>query len=355
MKSKKNEELNFLYTDDKKNNKKKKSSKTPKKQVKKKTNTQNENDVFNFDNEIVIGVTPIIDETEKKNVSKVNKKKKAPNKNVKTSQNKGAEKKSAPNNIKKKVRKKKNETRKNVIVKNVIKWTILLGALVAAFIFFMMSPLFNVVEIDVTGNNIISDNTIISLSEIKIGDNIYKTSKNKIKQNVKQNAYIESVEVKRIIPNKIQLIINERKPTYMLEYANSYAYINNQGYILEISSQSIDVPIISGFTTQTEEIEVGARLNKEDLTRLETVLKIIESTEVNGVISKIDRINISDKQNYKLYMADERKTIYLGDASNLSTRMLYLKAVLDDTKGLEGEIFINGDLVKEKAFFRQKE
>jgi hypothetical protein len=35
--------------------------------------------------------------------------------------------------------------------------------------------------------------------------------------------------------------------------------------------------------------------------------------------------------------------------------MLYLKAVIDDTKGLEGEIFINGDLVKEKAYFRQAE
>jgi cell division protein FtsQ len=304
---KKNEELNFLYVEDYTNNKKQKSAKAPKKQVKKKNQKQ------------------------------------------------GAEKKSAPRKVNKKGQTKKKEKKKNIVLRKIIKWTILLCALVAAIIFFMMSPLFNIVEIDVTGNSLISYSTIINLSQIQIGDNIYKTSKSKIKQNIKQNAYIESVTVKRIIPNKIKLIITEREATYMLECENGYAYINNQGYILEISSQSIDTPIIAGYTTEQQAIEVGARLNKEDLTRLETVLKITEYTEVNGGISKIDRINISDKQNYKLYIADEKKTVYLGDASNLSTRMLYLKAVIDDTKGLEGEIFINGDLVKEKAYFRQAE
>ena len=71
------------------------------------------------------------------------------------------------------------------------------------------------------------------------------------------------------------------------------------------------------------------------------------------ILEKINRINIEDKQNYTLKMEEEKKTVYLGNASNLSSRMLYLKAVLEDTKGLTGEIFISGDLVKEKAFFRQ--
>lgn len=84
-------------------------------------------------------------------------------------------------------------------------------------------------------------------------------------------------------------------------------------------------------------------------------MKIIESTQANGITAKINRIDISNKQNYVIYMDEEKKIVYLGDGSNLSNRMLYLKAALEDTKGLEGEIFINGDLIKEKAFFRQKE
>lgn len=369
MKKNKNQELNFLYLEDNFNNnaeenKKKKTAKknqvTKKEKTSKKKKTQNENEVFDFDNEIVIGVTKLPNEPKIKNKktskTKKNSNKKAPKntsqKTVKTQKNKGADKKSAP---KKKQEVKKKEDKRGNLIKGIIKWTILLGALIAAFVFFMMSPLFNIAEIHVTGNNAISEDTIISLSELTIGENIYKTSKKKIINKIKQNAYIDVVEVKRILPNQIELNISERNATYMLEYAGSFVYINNQGYILEISNEALDIPIIAGYSTSQEDLQVGSRLNEEDLNKLEVVLKIIDSTQNNGITSKINRINIENKQNYTLHMEEEKKVIYLGEASNLSNRMLYVKAVLKDTKGLEGEIFVNGDLIKEKAFFRQKQ
>ncbi len=362
MKKNKNQELNFLYLEDNDNSndmKKKRTSK--KKQVAKKEKTtkkkkaQNENEVFNFDNEIVIGVTKLPNETKKTNTSKKkkNNNKKSSEKIKKVQIKKGADKESAPK--KKQGMKKKEENRKGNAIKGLIKWTILLGALMVAFVFFMMSPLFNVEEIHVTGNSSISEDTIISLSEITIGENIYKTSKNKIIERIKQNAYIDCVEIKRVLPNIIELQVKERTATYMLEYAGSFVYINNQGYILEITNDMIDVPMITGYHTNQEELQVGSRLNEEDLNKLEMVLKIIDSSQSSGIISKINRINIENKQNYTLHMEEEKKIVYLGDASNLSSRMLYLKAVLNDTKGLEGEIFVNGDLIKEKAFFRQKQ
>lgn len=351
MKSKKNEELNFLYLNNQEseNTKKKKATSKEKKQKKNKKKAKEEkiDDTFNFENEIVIGVTKIPNEKEKKS-SKNKTSKKTSNKSAKNKGKKGADKKSAPKN-----KKKKQETRKSKIIKKIIKWTSLIIVLLVALVLFMMSPLFNVVEVIVVGNNGVPTDTIISLSQIEIGDNIYKTSKEKIKQRIRENAYVESVVVRRKLPNKIELTINERKTSYMLEYGGSFVYINNQGYILEVSSQGLDVPIIEGYTTSDEELQAGNRLNKEDLTRLETVLKIMESKESNQILEKINRINVENKQNYTLKMEEENKIVYLGDASNLSSRMLYLKAALEDTKGLTGEIFISGDLSKEKAFFRQ--
>ena len=219
----------------------------------------------------------------------------------------------------------------------------------------MMSPLFNLSEIQIQNNEKISTDTIISLSRLTIGDNIYKTSINKIEKNIKQNAYIESVEVKRKLPNVIQINVKERKTTYNLEYANSFVYINNQGYILDILENKLEVPIIEGYTTSGENMIVGNRLNDEDLEKLGTVLKIMESSSVNDISNLITKINISDKQNYIIFLEGEKKTVYLGDASNLSTRMLYLKAILSEELGIEGEIFINGDLNKSNVYFRRKE
>lgn len=314
---------------------------------------------FNFDNEIVIGVTKIPDVNEK-SVTKNKTKKTNTKTNVKA--NKSKKRNNKQNTYKKETKEnrdnnknQKSNSKKNRIIKGIIKWTILFVALIAAFIYFMMSPLFNLVEIQVNNNEKVSTDTIISLSELKIGDNIYKTSTNKIKKNIKQNAYIESVETKRKLPNKIQIEVQERKTTYNLVYGNSFVYINNQGYILDISENKLEVPIIEGYTTSGDNIIVGSRLQEEDLEKLGIVLKIMESASVNEIANLITKIDISDKQNYTIILEGEKKTVYLGYASNLSTRMLYLKAILTEERGIEGEIFINGDLNKNNAYFRRKE
>lgn len=371
MGKQKNTELNFLYLDDKYQDKKKvnknkinSKSKQVKKVNKKRADKVSapENDYFDFDNEIVIGVTKIPKENVKPNTkkqnAKVNKKKKTTNnqRNNKASKNKQNNRKNIntnKNNIEKK--KQKSQNRKTIIIKGLIKWTILLSALVASIVFFMMSPLFNVTEIQVSGNEKIQTDTIISLSRITLGDNIYKTSSKEIQKNIKENSYIQEVNIKRKLPNKIAITIRERRATYMLEYANSFAYINNQGYILEISQEKLQVPIIEGYTTNEEEIKVGSRLSDEDLERLETILKILDSASSNGIANLITRISVEDKQNYTLILEEAKKIVYLGDASNLSNRMIYLKAILAGEEGIEGEIFVNGDLNKEKAFFRKKE
>ncbi len=355
MKSKKNEELDFLYLDDEHQNTKEKSTVT-KKPKKKQTKSKDKKDKFDFNNEIVIGVTKLPSQKEKSNKKKKNSKSRNTSiHKIKTKeQQKGADFKSAPRK-KQKINKQKQQSKKSKIVKAILKWIFLFCALIASFIFFMMSPLFNLVEIKVIGNEKITQDTIISLSKVQIGENIYRTSSKKIQNRIKENSYIENVNIKRNLPNKMEIIVKERKTTYLLEYANSFVYLNNQGYILEISEEKLELPIIEGYTTNQEELKVSKRLNQEDLTRLETVLKIMDSANANGIGNLITRFNISNKQEYKLLMENEKKQIYLGDASNLSTKMLYLKAVLEDSQGLEGEIFINGDFNKEKAFFRQKE
>ncbi len=56
-------------------------------------------------------------------------------------------------------------------------------------------------------------------------------------------------------------------------------------------------------------------------------------------------------------MASKGKIIYLGECSNysdLKTRMLYLKSILEKTEGMSGEIFLDIDLNSEKIRFKEK-
>lgn len=297
------------------------------------------NELFDFDKEIVIGMPRISDDKEKNK------------KNKKTSVNTNKNKQ----NAKKKLTKQQQMAiKKKKAILKIVKVLTLIIVIIGVSIYVALSPLFNIKEINVTGNSKLSKEEIISLSELKTDENTFKVSKKNIKNKVKANAYIENVKIRRKLPDKVEIIVVERVATYMIPFANSYIYINNQGYMLEITSQKAEMPAIVGISTPEEELHEGQRLISEDLVKLGEVLQIMESANANELVDLITKIDISNKQDYILTLEKEKKAIHLGDVSNLSTKMAYVKKILNDEKGVEGEILVNTDLTNKGAVFREK-
>ena len=233
-----------------------------------------------------------------------------------------------------------------------IKYILIVLALIIGAIIVIYSPMFNIKSIEVEGNERLSKDKIIEISGLKNDVNMFKYTKIQIANSLTKNAYIESAEVTRKLPGTIGIKVTERHPTYMLQFADSFVYINNQGYILEISNERIDTPIIVGFKTDLNNIKPGNRVDIEDLKQLNMVIKIIgicEDNDITGVVTKVD---VSNPKNYTLILEGQGKTVYLGDGNELTSRILYLKAILESSEGKEGTIFLNVDLNTQKAYFR---
>lgn len=372
---------------DKVNNSKKKVNKT-KKKINENVAKNTKDDKFSFDEEIVIGLKRI---DEPKMMPEKKKKKQKGKNTKKAKKNKTTVDNYEDNGIiikskymsnyedediydksrqpKKNTKEKKTKkeprklTKKQEILKKkrkkifrVIKILMLLGIIIGGIIYAMLSPIFNIKNITVTGNSKISAETIISLSGLNIDQNIFNFWTGDIKEAVEQNAYIDTVEVKRKLPDSIEINVKERTATYMVTLGNAYVYINNQGYILEITSKKLEVPLLIGYNTTAEEIVEGNRLNETDLEKLNDILKIMEvaSSSNSGISSLITQIDISDRSNYILSMPKEKKTIYLGDTTNLSTKILWIDKFLDEEKKNEGTIYLNVNLNTERPYFREK-
>ena len=331
MAKKAKEDLNYKKNTKNKVNKNAKSNKI--------TNPNKESNLFDFDKEIVIGMPKIPETKQQKNKRK--------NKNISNNKKKPA--------VTKKISKKQEMAiKKRKLILKIIRTIILIGILIGTLIYILLSPLFNIKDVTVTGNNKLSKEEIISLSEIRTEENIFKTSKNDIKNKIKTNPYVENVKIRRKLPDKVEIIVVERVATYMLPFANSYVYINNQGYMLEITSQKANLPIITGFSTPEENLHEGERLLSEDLVKLGEVLQIIESANANGIQELITKIDISNRQDYTIMLEKEKKLVHMGDVSNLSTKMSYINKIIQDEAGIEGEIFVNTDLTNKGAVFREK-
>ena len=150
---------------------------------------------------------------------------------------------------------------------------------------------------------------ILGKLECEIGialqyENIFKFYSNNIEDKIKENPYIEDVKVHRKIPNTIEIDVKERVAEYSVDYMEKYAYINTQGYILEIAEDNKKMPIIQGISTSEEEVIPGKRLNNDDLNKLEDVIKILDSANENGLDGKVTSIDISNKNEYSICLSD---------------------------------------------------
>ena len=305
------------------------------------------------DDEIIIGITPKKDSNKnKKKTNKSNSKKKTTN-----NSNSKSNKKVSNNNQKSQTNKSK-KTSKNVTTRrNLLKVIGVIILLTFVIILLFSSSLFNIKTIEVSVNVKLSDEKIISLSSLELYTNIFNFKKGNIVEKVKENAYIESVNISRKYPSTVNIEVEEREAKYMLQFADSYVYINNQGYMLEISNEKLELPVLVGFTTDLSNIKAGNRINVDDLKKMNTVIKIYDSAKLNELNELITKIDISNSKNYSIEMASKGKIIYLGECSNysdLKTRMLYLKSILEKTEVMSGELFLDIDLNSEKIRFKEK-
>ena len=169
---------------------------------------------------------------------------------------------------KKQPQKKKINYKKRRIIALIILIVIILVAVVAIL---LSSNLFNIKKIMVVNNSKVATDEIVQSSGLAVADNMLKSFGSTVKEKIKTNPYIEDVKITRKLDGIVIVDVTERIPTFSIKGEEEYFYINNQGYILEKTSSTDILPIIYGYSTT--DVDVGQRLCKEDLKKLDSLIR----------------------------------------------------------------------------------
>lgn len=241
-------------------------------------------------------------------------------------------------NKQREIEKRKRKNNKNKLIAILI---IIILACIGAYLF--TSPTFTINKIVINGNSQLSKEKVIEMSELKIGDNIFKQIGIVTKVKLKQHGYIEDATISKKYPDTVEINVTERKRQYQIKTeSETYIYIDEQGYLLEKSNEKIDVPTIIGMEITENDVEKQKRLDENDLDKMENVLQIKEQCKRIGIADKITEIQV--KNEYILILGNEQITINLGDATNLKSRIDYVAALLKQEAGNAGTIYVNGNL-----------
>jgi len=223
------------------------------------------------------------------------------------------------------VRKKKKRRKKSYFLKFVI-----LVAAVAGIYYFLTSSVFDIQRITVQNNNYYTSEQLISLAEVKTGENLFKASVSEMKKNLLADPYVKNVKIKKRLPGEIQIIVEERKEDAAVPYGNSYIIIDGEGMVLRKTDTEPTLPLLLGMTI--ENMTPGTPLKVEENAALTDTLKLLAEVKKHDIyFKKIDITTIT----VKAYIYDQ--LVCEGTPEDIMNNMDSLQEVLYDlyTKGIE--------------------
>ncbi len=207
-----------------------------------------------------------------------------------------------------------------------IRAAVALFALMAVTVVLMfMTPLFNIKEIHLEGNELVTKNDI----EAKIGDligaNLFSTSAGDIEKRMLEIPLVQSVEtVKNIFPAYLTVKITECPPAAYMLSGNTLIVIDSDLKVIDDSGTfgTEEIPSISGVSVATYELD--KTISTESGEKNEILKSLLKTLERVGLINKITYISIDDITSIK-FNYENRIEVLCGSQLELDRkiRMFY--------------------------------
>ncbi len=215
------------------------------------------------------------------------------------------------------------------------------------------TTLFKIEDILVEGESRYGDNDIIKSSNIHNGENLFFVKIKKIQETIQYEfPYIGEVEIKKKIPNKVIICVEEKSPIVEIEYNEQYLLVNKNRKIVDITNKKVDnICLIRGINIENPEKGRNIKFKNEETEFLsEEIINTVKKHEID----KIDLIDISNPMH--IYMDyDKRIKLELGSFENLDykikTASVILKDKLNDND--KGTLDLTLSCTDNKSYFNQ--
>ena len=200
----------------------------------------------------------------------------------------------------------------------------------------LLTPVFNIQKITVTGNNYIPTEKILEISPAKTNSNIFLFKKTDMQKKIAEISFVQNVDVLRIFPSEVRIEIKECKPIAQVMCGQSlYLIIDKSGKILDTAGniEKYGVPVISAL--EIDEFEVGKRIEIQNKEQFEKTLMLLQELMQNAILDSTTSVFANDSGLHAVFR--EKIDCNFGYEDNLSYRVKFVKECLkkipDDESG----------------------
>ncbi len=160
----------------------------------------------------------------------------------------------------------------------------------AAVIVLANLPYFNVQNVSVIGNKWAEDAEIKRLAEMDDEQSLIGLNSLLAPHKIKVNPYIDKVNIRRIPPDTIEIIVTEKEPIAQVATEEKegkpvkYVAVYDDTTVLEISDDKMDIPYIKDVNVTEAKLKSKVKVEKQDA--FEKGMKILETARENDMFFK---------------------------------------------------------------------
>lgn len=202
---------------------------------------------------------------------------------------------------------------------------LLLLAVIAGTI--LLSRLFVLRDVVVNGNVKYSDDDITRIARVSFGKSIFSIQPDEIADRFKQIGPIELTEVKRVLPDRLELTVRERELSAVILYLGVSSIIDEHCVIVTQSSDltSDELLVVTGVQQTT--YQVGSRIESAVPGQIHALSEVLKVLSKHAILLELSELNVSNLDNMYL-MALSGMRIDIGDSGSMAEKLNFALEVM---------------------------
>ena len=192
---------------------------------------------------------------------------------------------------------------------------------------------FRVQTVVVEGNARYTAEEIVSVSQILVGDNLVLLDRGDIAHTLRSGLpYIESVSIRRALPDSVLITVKESKAAAALPIGESWWLINHSGKLLESLSAPGSHALLTGFTPLSPAAGEMALLPEDQTIRWDYAMEFLNTLEAQGLSDGLLELDCSTAGTFTaLYEGDF--TLLFPSTGDFSEYLAMFKLAITEELG----------------------
>jgi cell division protein FtsQ len=200
------------------------------------------------------------------------------------------------------------------------------------------NPRFAIARVDIQTDGALTPQQVQRFAGVRIGQNIFTVNLREAQRNLELIPQVQRVEIRRELPQRIVIRLNERIPVARLQTASrqlsdTVFYVDRAGVVMKpikLNDGTVIQPLMSRVLplltgAALADVRVGCAVESEPIYRALALLDALEQSGA-GVALEVEQIDLSRLRH--LTLTTKQRTVIRFDMENFRLQLRRLNAIL---------------------------